>query len=85
MSLLNLHLVNFMIIILVTGIASQVVNKTKTLHLIGLIPIDVSKSFGWSAAGILPALQMGFSDINQRSDILKDYHLEISWGDTEAS
>ncbi|EDV25889.1 uncharacterized protein TRIADDRAFT_55425 [Trichoplax adhaerens] len=56
--------------------------KNKVLHLGGFIPMDVSLSGGWSASGILPALQMGFFDINQRRDILPDYQLNATWGDT---
>lgn len=73
------------LILLAVIISITVSSKSKVLHLGGFIPMDVSSSGGWSASGILPALQMGLSDINQRQDILPDYRLSTTWGDTHVS
>lgn len=56
--------------------------KHKKLHLSGFIPIDTSVSGGYSAVGMLAALDLGFAEINNSSQILADYKLEITWNDT---
>lgn len=48
----------------------------KTLLIGGLFDIDTSRG-GWNSAGIIPAVQMAFDDINNRTDILKGYRLEL--------
>ena len=73
------------LIILAAIISITASSKSKVLHLGGFIPMDVSSSGGWSASGILPALDMGLSDVNQRQDILPNYYLSATWGDTHVS
>lgn len=48
----------------------------QTLLIGGLFDIDTSRG-GWNSAGIIPAVQMAFDDINNRSDILDGYRLEL--------
>ena len=56
--------------------------KHKKLYLSGFIPINTSISGGYSAVGMLAALDLGFAEINNSSQILSDYKLEITWNDT---
>lgn len=52
------------------------VHARQTLQIGGLFGIDTSKG-GWSSEGIIPAVQMAFEDINNSTDTLKDYKLEL--------
>ena len=52
----------------------------KDIYIGGLFPI---KSIGWDAGGILPAVEMALDDINNRSDILQSYKLNLLWKDTQ--
>jgi gamma-aminobutyric acid type B receptor len=56
----------------------------KDLYVGGLISIDVSKG-GWSSAGVLPAVQIALEDINNSTEILKDYELKMIPKDTKVS
>lgn len=40
---------------------------------------------GWLAAGSLPAIQIAFEDVNNSTDILKDYELKMVLKDTKVS
>lgn len=56
----------------------------KELWLGAFLTVNISDG-GWRSAGILPALQMAVEDVNNRSDILRDYTLKMSWRDTRVS
>lgn len=38
---------------------------------------------GWNSAGTLPGIQMAFEDINNSTEILKDYELKMLLKDTK--
>lgn len=52
------------------------------LYIGGLFGIDTSRG-GWNSAGIIPAVQMAIDEINNNSEILKDYHLELLIKDSQ--
>ena len=57
--------------------------KTKeTLYIGGLFGIDTSRG-GWNSAGIIPAVQMAIDEINNNSDVLRNYHLELLIKDSQ--
>ncbi|KAK3707209.1 hypothetical protein QZH41_019563, partial [Actinostola sp. cb2023] len=58
------------------------VNARVTLQIGGLFGIDTSQG-GWNSGGIVPAVQMAFEDINNTTDILKDYTLELEIKDSK--
>ena len=47
----------------------------------GLAGIDIHQE-GWSSAGVIPAIELALERVNNHSDILKDYHLDIEWKDS---
>ena len=47
----------------------------------GLAGIDIYEE-GWSSAGVIPAIELALERVNNHSDILKDYHLDIEWKDS---
>lgn len=54
----------------------------ETLYIGGLFGLDTARG-GWSSAGIIPAVQMAIDDINNSSECLKDYHLELLIKDSQ--
>ena len=48
----------------------------ETLYIGGLFGIDTSGG-GWNSAGTIPAIQMAIDEINNNTEILKDYHLQL--------
>ena len=54
----------------------------KTLYIGGLFGIDTSGG-GWNSAGIIPAVQMAIDEINNNTEILKDYHLQLLLKDSQ--
>lgn len=54
----------------------------ETLYIGGLFGLDTSRG-GWNSAGIVPAVQMAIDDINNSSEYLKDYHLELLIKDSQ--
>ena len=54
----------------------------ETLYIGGLFGLDKARG-GWSSAGIIPAVQMAIDDINNSSEYLKDYHLELLIKDSQ--
>ena len=48
----------------------------RTLFIGGLFGIDTSGG-GWNSAGIIPAVRMAFDDINNSSEVLRNYRLEL--------
>lgn len=55
--------------------------KTK-LVIGGLAGLNVQGN-GWCSAGIVPAVELALERVNNHSDILKDYHLDIEWKDAK--
>ena len=56
--------------------------KEKTLTIGGIFPMNGSWGGGVSC---LPAVEMALEDVNNRSDILPDYNLEMRFGDSQVS
>jgi len=56
----------------------------ETLYIGGLFGLDTSRG-GWNSAGIIPAVQMAIDDINNSSEYLKDYHIELLIKDSQCS
>ena len=54
----------------------------ETLYIGGLFGLDTTRG-GWSSAGIIPAVQMAIDHINNSSEYLKDYHLELLIKDSQ--
>ena len=54
----------------------------ETLHVGGLFGLDTSRG-GWNSAGIVPAVQMAIDEINNSSEYLRDYHLELLIKDSQ--
>lgn len=54
----------------------------ETLYIGGLFGLDTSRG-GWNSAGIIPAVQMAIDDINNSSEYLKDYHIELLIKDSQ--
>ena len=48
----------------------------ETLFIGGLFGLDTILG-GWNSAGIIPAVQMAIDHINNSSQYLRDYHLEL--------
>lgn len=63
-------------------IISRCCRTKETLYIGGLFGIDTSGG-GWNSAGIIPAVQMAIDEINNSSEILKDYHLELLIKDSQ--
>lgn len=62
---------------------SQVSLATKYRLVIGgLAGIDIQNE-GWSSAGVIPAVELALERVNNHSDILKDYYLDIEWKDSK--
>ena len=51
-------------------------SSKKTIYIGELFDLDTSRG-GWNSAGIIPAVQMAFEEINNSSKVLKDYRLEL--------
>ena len=47
----------------------------------GLVGIDIDQE-GWSSAGVMPAIELALERVNNYSNILKDYYLDIEWKDS---
>ncbi|RMX44624.1 hypothetical protein pdam_00002738 [Pocillopora damicornis] len=56
----------------------------ETLYIGGLFGIDTSGG-GWNSAGIIPAVQMAIDEINNNTEILKDYHLQLLIKDSQCN
>ena len=63
-------------------VISRCCQTKETLYVGGLFGLDTSRG-GWNSAGIIPAVQMAIDEINNSSDILKDYHLELLIKDSQ--
>ena len=63
-------------------VISRCCQTKETLYIGGLFGLDTSRG-GWNSAGIIPAVQMAIDEINNSSDILKDYHLELLIKDSQ--
>lgn len=63
-------------------VISRCCQTKETLYIGGLFGIGTSRG-GWNSAGIIPAVQMAIDEINNSSDILKDYHLELLIKDSQ--
>lgn len=56
--------------------------KSKNLTIGGIFPM----SGAWSGGiGCLPAVKMALDDVNNRTDILPDYHLSMDYNDSQVS
>ncbi|EDV29069.1 uncharacterized protein TRIADDRAFT_52580 [Trichoplax adhaerens] len=86
--LLTVLLLNFILIMLFSMSASRSENSSKngkkTITITGLIPLTVREG-QWNAMGALPAIKMAVQDINESPNILKNYNVNLQWGDTQAS
>lgn len=47
----------------------------------GLVGINIEEE-AWSSAGVIPAVELALERVNNHSDILKDYYLDIEWKDS---
>lgn len=56
----------------------------ETLFIGGLFGLDTIRG-GWNSAGIIPAVQMAIDHINNSSQYLRDYHLELLIKDSKCS
>ncbi|CAH3104404.1 unnamed protein product [Pocillopora meandrina] len=56
----------------------------ETLYIGGLFGIDTSGG-GWNSAGTIPAIQMAIDEINNNTEILKDYHLQLLIKDSKCN
>lgn len=63
---------------------SRCCQTKETLYIGGLFGIDTSRG-GWNSAGIVPAVQMAIDEINNSSEVLKDYHLELLIKDSQVN
>lgn len=63
-------------------VISRCCQTKETLYIGGLFGLDTSRG-GWNSAGIIPAVQMAIDEINNSSDILRDYHLELLIKDSQ--
>ncbi|KAM7432495.1 hypothetical protein ABFA07_017083 [Porites harrisoni] len=63
---------------------SRCYQTKETIYIGGLFGLDTSRG-GWNSAGIIPAVQMAFEEINNSSKVLKDYHLELLIKDSQCS
>ena len=50
----------------------------------GLAGIDIDQE-GWSSAGVIPAIELALERVNNHSNILKDYYLDIEWKDSRCA
>lgn len=64
---------------------SNVGNSTKkaTIHIAGLFPLSHDQPEGAIGRGVLPAVQLALDHVNNNTDILKGYQLEMEWNDTK--
>ena len=62
------------------GTVESIANNTKELHIIALVPFIYNDRFGYKNA-----VDMATDDVNNRSDILKDYKIKIHFGETFVS
>ena len=68
-----------------TGVAIVAVESDpplKDLYIMGLYPMEGSWAGGHA---LLPATQLGLQHVNDRSDILPGYRLNLIWSDTKVS
>ena len=63
-------------------VISRCCQTKETLYIGGLFGVDTSRG-GWNSAGVIPAVQMAIDEINNSSDILKDYYLELLIKDSQ--
>lgn len=68
--------------ILILLLFSRRYQTKETIYIGGLFGLDTSRG-GWNSAGIIPAVQMAFEEINNSSKVLKDYHLELLIKDSQ--
>ena len=54
----------------------------KELWIGAFFTVDISDG-GWSSAGVLPAVEMALEDVNNSTEILRDYTLKMDWRDTK--
>lgn len=68
--------------ILILLLFSRCCQTKETIYIGGLFGLDTSRG-GWNSAGIIPAVQMAFEEINNSSKVLRDYHLELLIKDSQ--
>uniref|UniRef100_A0A2C9JYZ8 G-protein coupled receptors family 3 profile domain-containing protein n=1 Tax=Biomphalaria glabrata TaxID=6526 RepID=A0A2C9JYZ8_BIOGL len=68
------------ILILISSKNCQPLFKQKTLTIGGIFPMSGSWAGG---VGCLPAVEMALADVNNRTDILPDYKLDMRRGDSQ--
>lgn len=68
------------ILILISSKNCQLLFKQKTLTIGGIFPMSGSWAGG---VGCLPAVEMALADVNNRTDILPDYKLDMRRGDSQ--
>ena len=57
-------------------------DKNRDLVIAGIFPMDGFT--GWiGGPGCLPAANMALTDVNNRSDILPGYHLDVKWNNSQ--
>ncbi|XP_077989915.1 gamma-aminobutyric acid type B receptor subunit 2-like [Glandiceps talaboti] len=59
-------------------------NAKTNLTLLGFVPVQIA-SGGWSAGGMIPAIDMALDDVNNNLDILTNYELRWHWEDDKCN
>ena len=79
-----MHVLKSMILFDILLIRVSVIHASlKRLNIMGLLPISGEK---WSGGGAcLTAAQMALRHVNQRTDVLKDYYLDLHWRDGQVT
>lgn len=62
---------------------NNLTNQGRSLYIGSMAPMSGDRA--WWGAGIPLAIEMAFEDINKRSDILKEYKLNLIPRDTQVS
>lgn len=73
----------FFVISILTVTLYLVVAEVKILNIMGLLPMTGEK---WSGGGAcLTATHMALRHVNERTDILQEYKLDLTWRDGQVS
>ena len=73
-----------LLVFLSCTVASSSQIERKPLYIGGLFDIDTSQG-GWNSGAIIPAVKMAFEDINNMTNVLPGYRLELLIRDVKVS
>ena len=75
-----MHFLNSLTLLAILMLRTSVLNALpKALNIMGLLPMSGEK---WSGGGAcLTAAEMALRHVNGRSDVLKDFYLDLHWRD----